>query len=228
MKTLRLDPLKRCACALALAGAPVLPFATSAQAAQASSAAQDAGISVRSLSIGRWSGPAKVTRHLTPLKVRIENRGDRPIALEYIRFRLVGSDGASFRALPLFRLEGTGSAITVRDAFGVRDRKFEASGFTIAPAYASVYPGAEFADTAVVKDTGQYALYDYYDGKPLPTTGMRRRALPEGILIPGGYVEGFLYFEEVKRSAKPVMLHFDLVDPRTGEALGKIEVPADD
>ena len=153
-----------------------------------------------------------------------------PILLTYARLQLVGKDGQPFRALPLFQVSAssTGEPVLI-DPFPVMQLYFRTSGFRLAPTYAKVYPGMTVADKGIGLDPTYYGLYEtIYSGKPLPTTEMRRRGLPEGIIDPGGRVEGFLFFEELPRSAKPAMLRYELVNVQTGESIGTLQAALDD
>lgn len=199
-----------------------------AASAQEAPAPQAAGLRLKILSADKWPGPAKITRELTPVKVRIENGGSDSVLVSYNRFRMVGADGRQYRALPLYKVEGTAEKPTIRDPFEIREPKFAHSGFALAPFYSRVYRGVPVAD-GFIADPVYYDLYDgYYSGKPLPTTGMRRRAVPEGVLSPGGHVEGFLYFEEIPRSADNLALRYSPINLRTRTAMAEIQALYDD
>jgi hypothetical protein len=53
---------------------------------------------------------------------------------------------------------------------------------------------------------------------------MLQRALPEGVVEPGGRVGGFLYFQRLEGPG-PFTFSVDLVDAKTGERLGVITIP---
>jgi hypothetical protein len=54
---------------------------------------------------------------------------------------------------------------------------------------------------------------------------MLEQALPEGTLEAGGRVEGFLYFQGVAERESQVVLQARLVDGRTGEPFGTLDIP---
>lgn len=53
---------------------------------------------------------------------------------------------------------------------------------------------------------------------------MLRRALPEGILDPGGRLEGFLYFPDQPRGTALDLLA-SLTDASSGQVFGTIAIP---
>jgi hypothetical protein len=60
----------------------------------------------------------------------------------------------------------------------------------------------------------------------LPTADMIHKALPEGVLEPGGKVTGFLYFEDVKTDKNDkATFTTDLVNAATGEPVASIRIP---
>lgn len=159
------------------------------------------------------------------MMVRIENGGAQPLLVSYDRFRLKSGRGQEYPALPLFRVEGAGDGSwRLFDPFVVRQQKFRHSGFRLAPHYRGIYRGIDAWDGALPISASSYALYRTYDGKPLPTTAMRRWGLPEGVLAPGGFVEGYLYFEDVDSSDDGATLEYDALDPQTRGDLGLIMV----
>ena len=222
----RLRPVSAAAVAFSLmfaaAGGPPV-------AAQSAAGATGQAILVQPGDLDRWPGPARIKSNITPLEVTIQNRGSTPVLLALSRLRLVGRNGEVFRALPLFHVKAsTGGEPQLSDPFEVRDLKFETRGFRLAPTYRVAYRGIPIAEERVGLSPDYYKLYDYYSGKPLPTTGMRRRGIPEGIIDPGGEVKGYLFFEDVSRSAKPVTLHYEIVDPTSGASTGSIQVAIED
>ena len=223
---------------MALFAAPVLLAACAADleppasARAASAAGEDAarasmaGVTVTTMAMDSWPGPYQVTEELTPMKVRIQNNSRQPLFISYIRFELVAADGKPYRALPLFGMEGSvPTKMTIRNPSEIRDRSFSTNGFEVAPVYRPIYPDMGVYGGPIVGDPSYYKLYEtYYGSKPLPTPEMRRRALPEGVLAPGGSVEGYLFFEEVPASAARVTFRFDLFDP-AGRNMGVIRIP---
>jgi hypothetical protein len=55
---------------------------------------------------------------------------------------------------------------------------------------------------------------------------MIQRALPEGILAPGGRISGFVYFEPISHEVMPRLeLSFDVVNPDNNQQVGKATIP---
>lgn len=207
----------------------LLPMAVQPAAAQTAASNPNHGVVVVPKDLDEWSGPARITSNLSALELSIQNRGAAPVLLAYNRISLRGSDGQVFRALPLFHVQRSAAGTAeLKDPIDVRNLQYETTGFKLAPVYRKAYPKLPVAAEPVGLDPAYYELYSYYTGKPMPTTGMRRRGLPEGIIEPGGQVKGYLFFEEVPRSAKPVSLHYDLVSPGSGQHIATISIPVED
>ncbi|QDG49522.1 hypothetical protein FIV42_01850 [Persicimonas caeni] len=72
-----------------------------------------------------------------------------------------------------------------------------------------------------------YPLYAEYQ---LPTGEMLVRALPEGVIDPGGRITGFVYFEDLE-SIEPtpdrVTFRYVLVDAEANRRFGVVEIPFD-
>ncbi|MBH02560.1 MAG: hypothetical protein CMP08_00245 [Xanthomonadales bacterium] len=183
------------------------------------------GVQMR-VKTGQWDGDASVLRDVTPIHVRIENESDQPIRLSYENFALVAeATGQRFAALPPIAINGS----VERSANVVGSPGFTSSGFAVAPYYASSYPTMNAYGTAYGYDTGYYNNYisrwaDY--SVELPTPYMRQVAIPDGVVEPGGMIEGFLYFEEVPTDkVAGVDFRSTLVNAETGNRFGQISVP---
>jgi hypothetical protein len=165
-----------------------------------------------------WSGFPPDLDRVTPILVTIENDGAVPVRIRYNEFSLEApSTGASYAAIPPFDVRGTEVEPITR--LGYR-------GFWVAPYYAPYYPGLRPYYGAFPFD--QYYYDQYYPtwvNIELPTGDMVQKALPEGVLDPGGRVTGCLYFRKVKRGAGTVEFTDKLVNAATGAALGTIRIP---
>ncbi|MCP3140034.1 hypothetical protein [Pyxidicoccus xibeiensis] len=181
-----------------------------------------------------WKGsPGNLERSLTPVFVKLDNRGSRPLRLQYEDFALVGGESRfRYAALPPFSL-GTGNAS--------REQGIGGSGRTsLHPGFSSgMWPYGPFGSYGPYSG-GRWGPYTspffspfypdpYYSGyacqEPLPTQDMLERALPEGTLGAGGHVEGFLYFPNVSERESQVVLQARLVDAETGKPLGTLDIP---
>ena len=61
------------------------------QAAQSVTDQTAQGVVLQVGKLGRWPGPARITRELSPIEVTIENRGGVPVLLTYARLQLRGT-----------------------------------------------------------------------------------------------------------------------------------------
>lgn len=167
-----------------------------------------------------WKGtPKNLERSFTPVYIQVENRGNRPLRIEYGAFSLVGTVSRfRYAALPPLSLSdslhsvnqgtgGSGSAAGFSSGWGMgRYRRFGVGS----------YMGPFFPDPY---------YYGYQCQEPLPTQDMLQKALPEGTLEPGGQMSGFLYFQGVGHREGQVVLQAQLVDSETGEPLGTLDIP---
>lgn len=176
---------------------------------------------------GAWPGRAGIEYEVTPMRVHITNESDHPVRLRYDAFDLVAPDGTTYRAVSPFDVEGTVAEPALVDTFRpIRDPLFRARGFHVAPHLARGYP--------TLRPYARPFTYDpiYFDRFhtatvhiPLPTEEMVRQALPEGVIDPGGEVEGFIYFEPVPADLDRVSFQVDLVDGDTGDQFAEAEIP---
>lgn len=165
-----------------------------------------------------WSGFPPNLDRVTPLLVTIENDGRVPLRIRYNEFTLVSpSTGETYRAIPPFNIRGT--EVEPITSLGY-------SGFWVAPYYAPYYPGLRPYYGAFPFDRYYYdRYYPTWVDIELPTGDMIQKALPEGVLDPGGRVTGYLYFENVDRDAGVVQFTGELVSAASGEQIGEIRIP---
>lgn len=183
------------------------------------------GVQVTALT-DAWQGREQIRHEVTPLRLIIENEGDKPVALQFRNFSLVASDGKKYAALPPMKIEG--EIADSRVVMGPVSPTWTARGFDVAPYYSASTYGAH-APVGVGPFALDYSYYDTYypswDGLELPTTEMLQAALPEGTLKPGGRVDGFLYFEKVSSDVDRVVLNASLVAPDKGEQIAAVSLP---
>jgi|GEM_PF-438017 len=75
-------------------------------------------------------------------------------------------------------------------------------------------------------DMGYYNYYyPYMRRMHLPTRSMLKKGLPEGVIAPGGYVQGFLYFSRVNPKLTTVTFVANLQSAHNGRRFGKIQIP---
>lgn len=92
--------------------------------------------------------------------------------------------------------------------------------------YERLYP--EHSDfTGYISYDPQY--YKYYFARwregEMPTAEMLASALPEGHLLPGGDITGFLFFEKIPAEHAKLTFNANLVNSSTGELFGFVTIP---
>lgn len=170
-----------------------------------------------------WKGhPGNLERRLTPVEVRLENLGDRPVRVRYIFFDLVGGSQFKYAALPPLSLEEAEGSEPVCVAQNEPLNWGNTWGWRGPSTWRQPWWQSPYYDP----------FYDpYYPrpfvrcDEPLPTQDMLDQALPEGVLEPGGTIAGFLYFQGVSERERLITLEARLVDARTGEEFGKLNIP---
>lgn len=197
-----------------------------------------------------WHGnPSDLEHAVTPVQIGIENRSGRALRIKYDEFVLVGDSRFQYSALSPFETSNEGLAVggsgdaTGHVSFGV------GVGVGAGPWGYGPWPYGAWGPGPFVAGYGGYGwgpwgpgwnapLYDpwfvdpfygpygYYwvPPEPLPTRDMLRRALPEGVLEDGGSVAGFVYFQNVSGREHSVTLRARLVDARTGEQFGTLDI----
>lgn len=152
-----------------------------------------------------WEGPTKISTQLTPFRVTIENKSEKPVRVQLANMELSGPEGRTFRALPPLRVTGTAPLAELPPNWAPRALPFASTGFGAASYYAPLYgDGVMTYPGRFPYDPSYYGSYAAWPRRALPTPEMILRALPEGVLEPGGRVEGFVYFQRVPRGIDPV------------------------
>jgi hypothetical protein len=151
-----------------------------------------------------WPGSARITEEVEAVRVRITNNSTEPVQIRYGNIRLVANDGDTYSAIPPLEVQGD---VTARQTRVVETPLFVHSRYMVAPYYLNTYPGLVLYDGPFAYDAGYYGLYDqYWTTANLPTAEMIGWALPEGVLSPGGFVDGYVYFERVPSEKEQVRL----------------------
>jgi hypothetical protein len=162
----------------------------------------------------------QVSDVLSPVRVTIENHRDRPLRVSYGQFTLGGPSGFRLAALPPYQVaanDALAGAVAVPPGF-------VGSGFLVAPWAARYYRGVLPWYGPFPYDPVYYNRW--YGAWPpnLPNDEVLRRALPEGVLQPGGQVSGFLFFKEQPPGTQ-LSLFMALVDAESGQSFGTIAIP---
>lgn len=174
-----------------------------------------------------WPDDADIERHVTPVRMTLENESDMAVRLQYRDFALIATDGTRYAALPPHRIDGTISErVALRHVEPLADPMFVHRGFLVADYTRPIYPTLGHYGGRLTFDRTYYDHYQsYWVDYELPTPMMLRHALPEGVLEPEGRIAGFLYFEKVDPAHEQVRLRADVVAANTGKILGEISIP---
>lgn len=200
-----------------------------------------------------WNGrPHNLYKRVTPLKARIENHGKEPIRLVYRDFDVQTPQGNLLAALPPSQIRGTQYVgenqvpsdpplknTARQDPDRDRDHDqdvdggptvivtpgFDSDDFYYAPYWDYGYVGIGPWPNAWAPDWGYYnSYYPYMRRIHLPTRSMLRKGIPEGVIAPGGYVEGFLFFTKVNPDLKNVEFIAKLQNADTGKQFGTVKI----
>lgn len=159
--------------------------------------------------------PQSAADDVTAVRVVVENHGNVPLRIRYAELRLIEASGEQRVALP--PLLPRGEAGFVRTSFGH-------TRFLVAPGYERFYDELRAWEGPFREDPYYAATYYTRWVKPLPTTEMVARALPEGVLEPGGRLDGLIYFEGISPFSDEATLVADLVNADTGAHLGTAHI----
>lgn len=161
-----------------------------------------------------WTG-GRVSDVLSPVKVTLRNDSEHPLRIAYGAFTLGRPNGFRLQALPPFQVAAQ-SAAAVAPAYAW-------TGFSIAPWHARWYGGRFPVWSGLAFDAPYGPAYGGWPAA-LPDQDVLRHALPEGVLDPGGKLEGFLYFPDQPRGTALELLAA-LTDAATGQVFGTIAIP---
>ncbi len=165
------------------------------------------------------ASPPDLERLMTPIWVRIRNDSDREIGVRYQDFRLDTSLGRTLRPIPPIAID---RARPLRSAAAPAPR---GQRFRLAPYYRDVLgEDTDYWTGGFIFDPYYYDRYAAWRPE-LPTEPMVERALPEGVIEPGGWVDGFLYFDAIEPEARSVTLHVDVELPQGEERVATMDVP---
>jgi hypothetical protein len=157
-----------------------------------------------------------------PLLVTIENNSGTKLRIRADQFAVIGPS-ATGATLPPFDIRET----AIADPWFTPGRyPYSVNGFWVAPYLSRYYPDLRPFGGAFVYDPWYYStFYAAMARVKLPTNDMLLRAIPEGVLEPGGRVTGFLYLENKPRSGDECTFVADLVSADNGEHFGRVRVP---
>lgn len=184
-------------------------------------AASDAGVHLTA-DMQAWEGnPPTLDQVVMPIQIAIENASTHPLRVRYSEFRLRGP-ALDYRPLPPRKLV-YGEVTVTEDPILVP--RIVSERFRVAPHLYPNFPGFDRWNLPWEDDPGFYATQYAKWKVSLPTVDMIDRAIPEGVLEPGGRIVGFMYFEPLRPGLDRVRLDFDLVDAKSQLNYGRIEIP---
>lgn len=169
-----------------------------------------------------WPGEADILEEVTPLRVIVRNNSDEPLQIRYSSFKLAGPEGSDRSAIPPRNVSG----IVERDIDRVQPG-FGYNSFYVAPYYGGYYDIPAYAGPFYYDSVYYDTHYTYWDSyTTLPTQEMLSRALPEGVLQPGGNVDGYLYFPKVQADeGETVTLRADFTAAESDRAVASLQMP---
>lgn len=164
---------------------------------------------------------------LHPARVEIRNRSERPVRVRYDAFALESGGTRQSGAVPVLLIDRADD--NMPGVGGLSGAAWEQRDFEIAGDYAVLYPDMQAYEGAFEATT----VDAYRSGAQGDVMGMHDEELlastiPEGVILPGGRVEGIIWFEDLVQTPDSTLVFtMDLVDASTGESFGTIEVPFD-
>ena len=178
-----------------------------------------------------FPGVVNIASAVTPVKVDITNHGTNTVLIRYSDFKLVAADGAVYPALPLYKIDTSVTTSRPGAYRPIGSPLFLHRGFRVAPYYGDLYPGIGRFGAPFPYGYGRYG-WDGYDTAfgggfadvRIPTPMMYRNVLPEGVLDPGGSLEGWLYFKHVANQNGEISFNASVASA-TGTDLGTLSIP---
>ena len=165
-----------------------------------------------------WSGDPAVLPKVTPVRVTIQNKSGNLLRVRSSEFAFVSKDGLRYAALPPYDIKGSVEAPVTPG--------FACDQFLIAPYYSSFYPDMKACPDDFAYDQPYYqTYYPAWAQFQLPTREMLRLALPDGVIDVGGYLSGFLYFQNIPPDAQQVKFIAKLINAVNGDLMGTISLP---
>jgi hypothetical protein len=165
-----------------------------------------------------WSGDPAILPKVTPVRVTIQNKSGNLIRVRSSEFAFVSDNGQRYSALPPYDVKGSVEKPVPPG--------FTCDHFMIAPYYSGYYPDMEACPDDFSYDQAYYEnSYPNWVQFQLPTRDMLRMALPDGVVDVGGYVSGFLYFQNISTEEQHVKFIGKLINAVNGDLMGTVNVP---
>lgn len=187
-----------------------------------------AGVSIM-VEAGVWYGQENNGKEIIPIRITISNRSGFPVLIRYSDFFMVGEKtGNVYRALPPYHFDNTIESIVIRlPGESPFKPNFVAENFGVAYYSSDMYPELPVWQGVFQFDRLFYErYYTIRTKKKLPSgAALLQSEIPEGVLLNGGFLNGFLYFEKIKKAENQVVLNFRLCEANRGLMLEKIMMP---
>jgi hypothetical protein len=187
-----------------------------------------AGVSIM-VEPGVWYGPENNGKQIVPIRITISNKSGFPILIRYSDFFMVGvKTGNVYRALPPYHFDNTVESGTIRlPDISPFEPNFVAEKFGVTFYNSEMYPEFPIWQGVFQYERLFYERYYHVWTKKrlFSTAALIQSEIPEGVLLSGGFLNGFLYFETFKKSEKQVVLNFRLCEANRGLILEKISMP---
>ena len=152
---------------------------------------------------------------LVALRITIENRSETEAVIRYDQFALK-THGGRLPSLPLFDIGNPTPPIP-------SSYRFPWSGFRLAPHLSGRYRGFWNGTNAQAGAKGYYQKHHAtLQSLMAPTLALKRRALPEGVLEPGGHITGLLFFQ---RPPEPANLIAKLTAAESNRRIAQFDLP---
>lgn len=184
---------------------------------------------VQVIASGRaWPGAAPIRREVTAVRVRIENDSDRPIRVDYPHFSLMDPDDPDqkFRALAPFAVEGEVDQRRLVPDYDPFQPTWFGRNYYVYDPFSVYYDGFPTYPAPYTWVDADWVGYDsYWRDRTLPTMEMVTRALPPGVVEPGGIVDGWIYFEKVDEDEGRIYFEAEIVDATDGDLIGQARIP---
>lgn len=172
------------------------------------------------------------------LRIEAYERPTRPIrgpASDFGHHRERKRAGAANRIRPVRAGHSRGERRTALAPFDIEETEvqpirrpyFTATGFHVAPHHSLFFPHFTTVGHGFFHDLAfHHAGFSHFRRFQLPTRDMLRRALPEGVLDPGGEIRGYLFFDAFEQGeVEHVTFVGDLKVAEDGETLGEARIP---
>jgi hypothetical protein len=186
-----------------------------------SAVAVDSGIRVVA-SLGDSGGMQKeLPDQVAPIKIRVVNRGQRPVSILYEHFSLEGKRGRRYHVVPAVPL----THATLLAGMGPIQPIFASSNFEVAARYHDIYPSLDASPSPLPREQGGDDPRASLWATRAPDREVCRMELPEGVLGPGGEITGYLYFEDPTRSESALTLVANLVSQPNGDTVASVKIP---